>query len=157
MPEARPYRRIVALIPFDASDGLIARKALALARLNNAQLDFLHLVQSDASLDGGYARGGSPTATAHALEQAALRRLQFLAAQCGAGEARCHAVYGPPRQGFYRHVEANGVELVVTTESSSCPAGAHDLLLLAAPKSSRAKRVLSMLMRFVGPGRVARV
>jgi nucleotide-binding universal stress UspA family protein len=156
MPEARPYRRVLALIRFDASDDLVAGKALALARLNRAQLDFLHLIEPDAPLDGGYA--GSPTATAHALEQAALRRLQFVAARAGAAEARCHAAYGPPRQGFSRHILASPAELVVTTEPSPYLAGTHDLLVLARDKSRRAKGMLNMLMNLVWPARgLARV
>src|SRR5512147_442589 len=62
MPELRPYRRVVALIRFDARDGVTAEKALLLARLNRAELDFLHLIAPGGNLDGGYP-GASPSAT----------------------------------------------------------------------------------------------
>lgn len=157
MPETRPYRRVLALIGFDANDALVARKAAALAHLNHAELDFLHLIAPDALLDGGYA-GGSPHATARELEQAALRRLTFLAAQCGAGEARCHAVYGPRRQGFTHHLDARDAELVVTAEPTFCSAGAHDLLVLGRKKPRRARRVLNLLWNLVAPARaIARI
>lgn len=153
MPEARPYRRVLALIGFDASDGLVARKALALARLNHAELDFLHLIDPDALFDGGYSRSGGPTAAARALEQAALRRLNFVAAACGALDARCHALYGPRRQGFLRHLEAGGGDLVVTAEPSACFTGAHDLLVLGSEKPRRVQRILNLLWRRLAPAR----
>ncbi|MHB1351901.1 MAG: universal stress protein [Thiobacillus sp.] len=157
MPETRPYRRVLALIGFDANDALVARKAATLAHLNHAELDFLHLIAPDALLDGGYA-GGSPRATAREFEQAALRRLRFLAAQCGAGEAQCHAVYGPRRQGFAHHLEARDAELVVTAEPVFCPAGAYDLLVLGRKKPRRARRVLNLLWNVVAPARaIARI
>ncbi len=157
MPDARPYRRVLALIGFDAADALVARKAAALARLNCAELDFLHLIAPDALLDGGYAPGG-PGATAQGLEQAALRRLRFLAAQCGAGEAHCHAVYGPRRQGLAHHLAARGAELVVTTEPAFCPAGAHDLLVLGRQRPGRARRLLNLLGNLLAPARaIARI
>ncbi|AAZ98561.1 hypothetical protein Tbd_2608 [Thiobacillus denitrificans ATCC 25259] len=152
MPEARPYRRVLALIGFDADDALVARKAAAFANLNGAELDFLHLIAPDAVLDGGYA-GGSPAATASALEQAALRRLQFLAAQCGAGEARCHAVHGPRRQRFTDHLAAREAGLVVTTEPAFCPDGAYDLLVLGRKKSRRGRRILDLLGTLIAPAR----
>src|SRR5512139_2100608 len=115
MPEMRPYQRIVALIDFDDLDGQTAEKALLLARLNRAKLDFLHLIEPDGALDGGYP-GGNSQATARSLEAASLRRLNFLAAQLGAAEATCHAIHGPLRQGFLRHVEEWRPDLVVAGE-----------------------------------------
>lgn len=157
MPDGRPYRRVLALIGFDADDALVARKAAALAELNGAELDFLHLIAPDAVLDGGYA-GGGPAATARGLEQAALRRLRFLAAQCGAGEVGCHAVHGPRRQRFADHVATREVGLVVTTEPASCPAGAYDLLVLGRKKPRRGRRVLDRLGTLIAPARaIARV
>jgi nucleotide-binding universal stress UspA family protein len=145
MPELRPYRRILALIRLDASDAHIVNKALLLARMNRAELDILHLVEPDGALDGGYP-GASAQATAAALEAAALRRLEFLVAGLGAGEARCHALYGPFRQTLQRHVEASPPDLVVTGSAAHCPAGAYDQLILASPSPARGgRRVLEFL------------
>lgn len=149
MPELQPYRRILALIRFDATDGVTAEKALLLARLNRAQLDFLHLIEPDGALDGGYARAGTGDA-ARALEAAALRRLDFLAAQLGAGEARCNAVYGPPRQVFQRHVAVAQPDLVVVGEPSDYVDGPHDVLVLSAPRSRRGGRLRDLLMGLFG-------
>lgn len=149
MPELKPYRRILALIRFDATDGVTAEKALLLARLNRAQLDFLHLIEPDGALDGGYTRGGTEIA-ARALEAAALRRLDFLAAHLGAGEARCTAVYGPPRQAFQRHVAAAQPDLVVVGEPSDYVDGPHDVLVLSAPRPPRGGRLRDLLMGLFG-------
>ena len=130
MPELRPYRRVVALICFDARDGVTAEKALLLARLNRAQLDFLHLIAPDGNLDGGYP-GGSPSATGRELEAVALRRLDFLAGRLGAGEATCHALYGPERQGFQRYARQWQPDLVVADEHHDFLGGAHDVLVLS--------------------------
>lgn len=149
MPELQPYRRILALIRFDATDGLTAEKALLLARLNRAQLDFLHLIEPDGALDGGYTRSGTEDA-ARALEAASLRRLNFLAAQLGAGEARCDAVYGPPRQGFQHHVGEWQPDLVVVGEPSAYVDGPHDVLVLSAARRHRGGRLRDILMLLLG-------
>lgn len=154
MPEARPYRRVLALISFDADDALVARKAAALAELNGAELDFLHLIAPDAVLDGAHT-GGGPAATARGLEQAALRRLRFLAAQCGASEASCYAAHGPRRQRFADHLAAREAGLVVTIDPDFCPAGAYDLLVLGRKKPRRGRRVLDLLAALIAPARAS--
>ena len=129
MPEARPYQRVLALIDFDSTDERIARKALLLARLNRAQLAFLHLIEPDAALDGGYPASG-PKADAAALETAALRRLNFMSAQLGAGEAECIAQFGPAHQAFKRKLQEWQPDLVVSAKDAHYLTGLHDLLIL---------------------------
>jgi nucleotide-binding universal stress UspA family protein len=149
MPDFRPYRRILALIRFDAMDGATAEKALMLARMNQAQLDFLHLIEPDGTLDGGYP-GSTRQATVRDLEHASLRRLDFLAARLGAGEARCHAIYGPLRQGFQRHVRESQPDLIVTGEQAAYLAGSHDVLVLSAARRPQRGRLLTTLMNLLG-------
>ncbi|OJW41600.1 universal stress protein [Thiobacillus sp. 65-1402] len=156
MPEFRPYRRILALIRFDAMDGATAEKALMLARLNQAQLDFLHLIEPDGTLDGGYP-GSTRQATALDLERASLRRLDFLAARLGAGEARCHAIYGPLRQGFRQYVRDAQPDLIVTGEQTAYLDGPHDVLVLSGAHRSQGGRLLAMLMSLLGLRQRARV
>lgn len=149
MPELHPYRRILALLRFDASDGAMVEKALLLARLNRAQLDLLHLIEPDGELDGGYGRGGRRE-TVRALEAAALRRLEFLAARLGAGEACCHANYGPHRQGFARHIRHLPPDLVVTGDASASVDGPHDVLVLSAGRSHGGRGLPTWLARAFG-------
>ena len=146
MPELRPYRRVLALIDFDDLDGLTAEKALLLARLNGAQLDFLHLIAPDGHLDGGYPNG-NPQNTARSLEAASLRRLDYLAARLGAGEATCHALHGPLRQSFQKHVEARQPDLVVTGRPRPYLSGTHDVLILSAAQPHGRGKLLAWLMR----------
>ncbi len=149
MPEMQPYQRILALIDFDGMDRRTAEKAVLLARLNRARLDFLHLIEPDGTLDGGYP-GSNPKAAARDLEKASLRRLDFLAARLGAGEARCHALYGPPRQRFLQHVREWQPDLIVTGEQPAYLAGSHDVLVLAGEKRPRRGRLLAALQRALG-------
>jgi nucleotide-binding universal stress UspA family protein len=145
MPEMRPYQRILALIHFDDLDGQTAEKALLLARLNQAKLDFLHLIEPDGVLDGGYPSGNSQS-TARSLETASLRRLNFLAAQLGAPEATCHALHGPLRQGFLQHIRKWQPDLIVTGEHHAYLAGSHDVLILSASKRRHRGKLLARLM-----------
>lgn len=149
MPELRPYRRILALIRFDAMDGATAEKALMLARMSQAKLDFLHLIEPDGTLDGGYP-GSARQATMRDLEQASLRRLDFLAARLGAGEARCHAIYGPLRQGFLQHVREWQPDLIVTGEQADYLTGSHDVLVLSGARRPQGGRLLATLMGLLG-------
>lgn len=149
MPELRPYRRILVLIRFDAMDGATAEKALMLARMNRAELDFLHLIEPDGALDGGYP-GGIRQAAVDDLKRASLRRLDFLAAGLGASEARCHALYGPPGQGFREYVREWRPDLIVTSEQAAYLAGPCDVLVLSTAKQSSRGGLLAALARLLG-------
>jgi nucleotide-binding universal stress UspA family protein len=126
----KPYRRILTLIDFDPQSEGVAQRALLLARLNRAQLAFVHLVEPDAALDGGYP-ATSPKASADALEAGALRRLNFMAAQLGAGEAECLTGFGPRTQVFQRILKDWQPDLVVAARPLPAKAGAVDCLVAA--------------------------
>lgn len=53
-PSMHDYRRVLALVDFSDAGSTVARRALNLARLEGAELAFLHLINPDPSLDGGY-------------------------------------------------------------------------------------------------------
>lgn len=139
MPEAPPYQRVLALIKLDRTDERIARKALLLARMSRAQLLFLHLIEPDAALDGGYPAAAASTGAA-ALEAGAVRRLEFMATQLGAGEAECIARSGPLRQTFRQVLQTWQPDLVVAAAEPDLPTGHCDVLILGqrnAPKRGR--------------------
>lgn len=148
MPELRPYRRVLALIRLDGTDGNIARKALLLARLNRAELLFLHLIEPDTALDGHPAAGAR--ADAAALEAGAVRRLDFLAAQLGAGEAECAALHGPVRQMFKQAVKKWQPELVVSAQDFDFPSGAHDVLILGRNSRAQGGRLVGRVLSWLG-------
>lgn len=129
MPEARPYRRVLALIRLDGTDEKIARKALLLARLNHAELAFLHLAETEPALDGGYP-SASHQQQIDALKAGALRRLGFLAGRLGAAEAVCLAQCGPARQSFGRALKEWQPDLVVSARDHAYLSGPHDVLVL---------------------------
>ncbi len=132
--ESRPYRRVAALVRFDAFDARVVGKALLIARQNGAALDVLHLIEPDGLLDGG-----SPVGEARAYEQAAERRLAFLAASLGVEEASCHAFFGPCRERLNRYVESAGPDLIVTGEPNRCLPGYCDTLILSPGRASRGR------------------
>lgn len=149
MPEARPYQRVLALVSLDGTDERIMRKALLLARLNQARLVFLHLVEPDAALDGGYPSAGA-RADAAALERGALRRLDFLAAQLGAGEAECVALHGPARQRFNQAAKKWQPDLVVSAQDFDFLSGAHDVLTLGRGRRKKGGRLIGRLLDWLG-------
>ena len=149
MPEARPYRRVLALIRFDGTDERIARKVLLLARLNRAQMVFLHLVEPEAVLDGGYP-AASAKSDAAALKAGALRRLDFLAARLGAGEAECVALHGPAQQMFKRALNEWRPDLVVSAQDSAFLSGAHDVLILGHNCRPQDGRLIGRILNWLG-------
>lgn len=148
MPEARPYQRVLALLNFDGADEQIARKALLLARLNRAQLMFLHLIVPDATLDGGYPAASAKT-DALALEAGALRRLDFMVSQLGAGEARIIARVGQARQEFKQLLRECQPDLVVSAQDLGFLAGPHDLLILGQSARLTGGRTLRRLVNWL--------
>ena len=149
MPEARPYRRVLALIRLDGTDENIARKALLLARLNRAELLFLHLIEPDAALDGGYPVS-SAKADAAALETGASLRLDFLAAQLGAGEAECIARCAPAQQGFKQQLRKWQPDLVVSAQELPFLSGPHDVLILGHNKQPHGGKLIGRFLSWLG-------
>jgi nucleotide-binding universal stress UspA family protein len=130
MHETLPYRRVLALIRFDSTDEKIARKALLLARLNRAQLAFLHLVEPDESMGGGYP-GIQSSLIAATMEKDAIRRLDYLTVRLGAGEAECLADFGPRSQMFQRTLRNWQPDLVVVAGPPPARVDTADCLITA--------------------------
>ena len=149
MPEAHPYRRVLALISFDNTAETIARKALLLARLNRAQLVFLHLIEPDAALDGGYP-AASAKLNADSLEAGAVRRLDFMAAQLGAGEAECIARHVSTRQATNPVLQSLQPDLVVAATEFGLQPGSYDVLILGQGRRPKGGRLVSRLMGWLG-------
>lgn len=123
------YHRILALVDFSDAGAAAARRALSLARMEGAELAFLHLIPPDASPDGGYPAPGSKV-QAESYEQAALRRLAFLRANLEADGAELLARYGYPARGFSDCISQWCPDLVVAGDDPGYLGGRHDLLTL---------------------------
>jgi hypothetical protein len=145
MSEFRPYRRIAALVRFDAFDAPVVGKALLLARQNGAELDLLHLIEPDGLLDGGPVAG-----EARAYEQAAERRLERLAAALGADGAGCCAFYGPGRRRLRQYAESRRPDLIVTGESDARLTDGCDVLILAPCGARRGRRLWAGVRNWLG-------
>lgn len=149
MPEVHPYRRVLALVNLDGTDEKIARKALLLARLNRAHLVFLHLVEPDAALDGGYP-AASAKAQAEAFKAGALRRLDFMAAQLGAGEAECIACHIPTRQAINPVLQRLQPDLVVAATEFGLQPGSYDVLILGQGTKPKDGTLISRIIGWLG-------
>ena len=151
----KPYRRILTLIDFDREGESVARRALQLARLNDARLAFLHLAGTDATLDGGYP-AASPRAEAAAIADAARRRLNHLATCLGATAAECQAGCGPQRQLYREALRAWQPDLIIAARDYPFLVGPHDLLILGRRDSSVGGKLLRQLVRLLGvPARLS--
>jgi nucleotide-binding universal stress UspA family protein len=141
------YRRILALIDLSKEGAAVARRALHLARLGGAELVFLHLVEHDPVLDGGYPPPGRDVERS-AYEQAALRRLKFLADGLDAKEAVLQARFGQAAQGFADCIADWQPDLVVVAQDPGYLSGRHDLLTLgrASAGGGRLVRLLRDLL-----------
>ena len=142
--DPKPYRRILTLVDFGPQGERVAQRALLLARMSRAELAFLHLAEIEVALDGGYP-AVSPKTNAVALEAAALRRLNFMATQLGAGEAECLAGCGPARQVFQQKIQQWQPDLVVASGDYPFLAGSFDVLVLGQGRKSKAGGMLRRL------------
>ena len=146
------YHRILAVVDFSESGLAAARRALNLARLGRAKLAFLHLIEPDAGLDGGYPPPGRQEAR-QAFEQAGLRRLAFLAANLAVEEAELLARFGHPGEGFALSIAEWRPDLVVAGDDPGYLGGRHDLLILGL--ATRGGRMMRLLRTFLVPRHLA--
>lgn len=143
------YRRILALVDFSTDGATVARRALRLARMERAELAFLHLIPPDTALDGGYPAPG-PNALAEGYEKAALRRLTFLRATLEADGVHLLARYGHPAGGFADCISQWRPDLVVAADNPGYLGGRHDLLTLGR-KRRPTGGIRQWLRRFMAP------
>jgi len=143
------YRRILALVDFSDAGAAVVRRALGLARLEGAELAFLHLIPPDPTPDGGYPAPG-PKAQAEGFERAALRRMEFLRATLGADGVELLARYGHPARGFADCITQWHPDLVVAGDNPGYLGGRHDLLTLGRRRGPTGG-IRQWLRRFMVP------
>lgn len=139
-PIDRTYRRILAWIDLDQGGEAVARRALNLARMTQAQLVLFHAIPPEHSVADGYPVP-SRASLKQSFESAALARLKQIAIWLGATEAECHATYGSSHaQAFAAYAEQWVPDLVVAPADSTChiTEGRWDVLTLRG--SSRSPR-----------------
>jgi nucleotide-binding universal stress UspA family protein len=138
-PIDRTYRRILAWIDLDQGGEAVARRALHLARMTQAQVVLFHAIPPEHSVAEGYP-APSRASVKHSFESAAMARLKQIANWLGAAEAECHAVYGTsPAQAFAGYAEQWAPDLVVAPSDCTChiAEGRWDVLALQGSVRSR--------------------
>jgi len=142
------YRRILAVVDFTDSGRAVARRALGLARLGQAELLLLHLIEPTADLDGGYPQPSRKTSQ-KSYEAEGLRRLDFFAATLGADEAILQVRFGQPRAAFVDCIAAWRPDLVVADNDPGHLGGRHDLLTLGRGHNSGG-RLMRLFLHLIG-------
>jgi nucleotide-binding universal stress UspA family protein len=145
----RDYRRILAVVDCNETGRAVARRALSLAQMGEAELLLLHLIPPDTSLDGGYPPP-SRKASQQSYETEGLRRLKFFAASLDAGEAILQVRYGQPRSAFADCIAVWQPDLVVADNDPGYLGGCHDLLTLGRAPSAGG-RLLRLLQHLITP------
>lgn len=151
----RDYRRILAVVDFSDRGRAVARRALALARMGQAELALLHLIEPDTALEGGYPPP-SRAANRQGYETEALRRLDFLAANLAAGDVKLLARYGQPRSAFADCIATWQPDLVVADDNPGYLRGSHDLLVLGQRAGGAGGRLLRLIQHFFAPAGYAK-
>ncbi len=109
------YRHVLAAVDFSEAAERVARRALEIARRNEAELTYLHVVEYVPPLDLGYEPVVAPDwlPDEEELLAAARTRLEELAGRLGAREAHLRVEWGHPRGDVVRLAEEVGADLVV--------------------------------------------
>jgi nucleotide-binding universal stress UspA family protein len=140
MREPVPYRRILALVNFDAQDTHVFHQARVLAKASGAQLRLLHIVDVDPALDGGV--NLTPEQEAHAYKAVVMPRLQSMAQAAEGVRIECHVRIGRPAPTLQQFAHDWTPDLVVTTRRAQDIAhGPWDVLILSAPSTSWLSRL----------------
>lgn len=137
------YRRILALVDFDALGERVARRAASLARSSQADLGLLHWIQPDTGFDGGY----PPPSLAEqhqGYEQAALRRLGSMAGKLESVDPELLAVFGHGRSTLIDRVAAWSPDLVVVGRDPGGLDQHHDLLTLGQAQGASGRLIRAM-------------
>lgn len=112
MPKPITYHRILAMVEFGPQDAQVIRQAKALALGCGAQLQLLHIVDTEPTMDGGV--GLTPRQEAYAYESLAITRLRRLARTARISECECHVRVGHPVLAFSAFTHEQIPDLVVT-------------------------------------------
>lgn len=130
MPEPITYHRILAMIEFGPRDTQVIRQARGLAQAGSAQLQLLHIVDTESTLDGG-GLGLTPRQEARAYESLAMTRLQDLARSVGISARECHIRVGHPVLAFSAFTQDQIPDLVVTArQTEQVVHGPWDVLIV---------------------------
>jgi nucleotide-binding universal stress UspA family protein len=140
-PVERTYGRILAWVDLDQGGGEpVARRALHLARITGAKLVLFHAIRPEHNASDGYP-APSRASLKQSYETAAQARLRQIANWVGAGDAECHAIYGPsPAQSFAAYAAQWAPDLVVARADATGDVAEGRWDVLSVQSAARSRR-----------------
>ncbi|MDF3867595.1 universal stress protein [Pseudomonas denitrificans (nom. rej.)] len=120
-----PYQHILVAVDLTEECDPVMKRAVALAKANDARLSAVHVVEPMAMAFGGDVPMDLSMLQQQQFDQAKERLHQFTLAYAEITSSQCHLVYGQPRQEIHRLADEQDCDLIVVGSH-----GRHGLALL---------------------------
>lgn len=120
-----PYQHILVAVDLTEECDPVMKRAVALAKANDAQLSAVHVVEPMAMAFGGDVPMDLSMLQQQQFDQAKERLHQFTLTYAEITSSQCHLVYGQPRQEIHRLADEQNCDLIVVGSH-----GRHGLALL---------------------------
>ncbi|MCJ1884495.1 universal stress protein [Pseudomonas sp. QE6] len=120
-----PYQHILVAVDLTEECDPVMKRAVALAKANDARLSAVHVVEPMAMAFGGDVPMDLSMLQQQQFDQAKERLHQFTLTYSEITSSQCHLVYGQPRQEIHRLADEQGCDLIVVGSH-----GRHGLALL---------------------------
>ncbi|MDN6858326.1 universal stress protein [Pseudomonas sp. CAN2814] len=120
-----PYQHILVAVDLTEECDPVMKRAVALAKANDARLSAVHVVEPMAMAFGGDVPMDLSMLQQQQFDQAKERLHQFTLTYAEITSSQCHLVYGQPRQEIHRLADEQNCDLIVVGSH-----GRHGLALL---------------------------
>ncbi|WEJ73973.1 MULTISPECIES: universal stress protein [unclassified Pseudomonas] len=120
-----PYQHILVAVDLTEECDPVMKRAVALAKANDARLSAVHVVEPMAMAFGGDVPMDLSMLQQQQFDQAKERLHQFTLTYSEITSSQCHLVYGQPRQEIHRLADEQDCDLIVVGSH-----GRHGLALL---------------------------
>ena len=120
-----PYQHILVAVDLTEECDPVMKRAVALAKANDARLSAVHVVEPMAMAFGGDVPMDLSMLQQQQFDQAKERLHQFTLTYAEITSSQCHLVYGQPRQEIHRLADEQDSDLIVVGSH-----GRHGLALL---------------------------
>ena len=107
-----PYRHLLVAVDLDASGRHVLERAQTLARLFEAQLSVLHVVEY-IPIESGELLMTAPIDLTQQLEQQSRQQLEALCAELSISAVDAHVATGPVTPQIRQFAETHGVDLIL--------------------------------------------
>ncbi|AGI25123.1 universal stress protein [Pseudomonas sp. MT3] len=119
------YQHILVAVDLTEECDPVMKRAVALAKANDARLSAVHVVEPMAMAFGGDVPMDLSMLQQQQFDQAKERLHQFTLTYSEITSSQCHLVYGQPRQEIHRLADEQGCDLIIVGSH-----GRHGLALL---------------------------